>query len=260
MAIGKYLRRQWPEEVVEYIKANASMELKINEMWEMVNKQFGTSYTRDQIKGQYVRNHLPFASGIRHNLLLTDEQAEYLAGIILGRSSAECRDMINSKYGLSLTLAQIRSWKKNHKVSSGYDTRYRKGEKPWITGRKFPGRTNTGSFTAGHIADNNLPIGSERIHAGYLYVKVQDGEGNANWKRKAHVVYEQIHGELPEGMKIVTLDRNPNNTDPDNLLLITAEEHALANMQYGLAEDPEINRSVYTLAKLKSAIRKRKNG
>lgn len=257
MPRGRYQRRQWPEEIVDYIKANASADLKINDMQKKVNELFGTHYTREQIKGQYVRRRLPFARGVRHNLLLTDEQAEYLISIIPGRSSRDCAEIMNKKYGLNLTQAQIIGWKKNHKVTSGYDTRWRPGVKPWITGRRFPGRTNAGTWEKGHIAANNLPIGTERVHAGRLYVKVQDGMLNKNWKLKSYVVWEEANGPVPEGMRIVCLDRDPMNCDLSNLALVSCSELLRAN-NIGLAEDPEINKAIYTVAKLKTASGKRR--
>lgn len=257
MPTGKYMRQGWTAEIQQYIKDTASPKIKINRMVEMVNEKFGTSYEREQIKGFIYRNHLPFANGYRHNLLLTDEQAEYLASIIPGRLSDECARMMNEKYGLNLNRGQIRSWKKNHKVQSGYDTRWRKGQKPWITGMKLPGRTNRGTYTNGHISANNLPIGTERTHDGRIYVKVQDGCLNDNWKRKDRIVWEAAHGEMPEDMVIVHLDRDPMNCELDNLMLISRTEHVLSNTQIGLSNDPEINKVVYTISKLKTAMRRK---
>ena len=257
MPQGKYPRRQWPEEVIRFIVDNASENVKISAMAAAVNREFGTSYTLDQIKGQYVRRKLPFANGHRHNIIMTDEQAEYLASIIPGRPSAECAVMLNEKYDTSITPSQIRGWKKNHKTPSGYDARYRAGEKSWITGKKFPGRTNSGCFKAGHISANASPIGAERISEGYVLVKTGNGNRNRNWRPKHHLVWEEHNGPVPEGCRVVFLDGDRRNFDISNLALVTEQEMVYAAIHIGLTEDPEINRSVLAMAKLQATVRNR---
>lgn len=257
MPQGKYPRRQWPEEVIRYIVKNASEDVKISDMKDAVNRKFKTNYTRDQIKGQYVRRKLPFANGHRHNILMTDEMAEYLISIIPGRTSMDCVNMLNKKYGTHYTLAQIRTWKKNHKVQSGYDSRWRPGQPSWITGKKFPGRTNSGCWTEGHISANAVPVGTERITDGYTYVKVKDGYRQRNWRPKHHLVWEAHNGPLSEGYNVIFLDRNKQNFDINNLALVTDQELAYAARYYGMTDDPEINKSIVAASQLSAAIKNR---
>ena len=254
MPRGKYQRRQWPEEVIRFIVDNASEDVKISAMAAAVNREFGTNYTRDQIKGQYVRRKLPFANGHRHNLIMTDEMADYLVTIIPGRSSADCARMLNEKYGSSYTNAQIRGWKKNHKTPSGYSTRFRPGEKSWITGKRFPGRTNSGCFLAGHRSANAAPIGSERKSEKYTYVKVADGKKNRNWKAKHRMLWEEHNGPVPEGYNVIFLDGNPDNIVIENLALVSQQELYYAGVRRGLTDDQELNRSIIAAAKLDAAI------
>lgn len=74
-----------------------------------------------------------------------------------------------------------------------------------------------------------LPIGSETISAGKVYVKVADNPtisskssfgDNGNWLQKNRYVYEQRHGKIPEGYLLVALDGNRNNFDPDNFYAV----------------------------------------
>lgn len=50
---------------------------------------------------------------------LNDEQDAYLRSIAPGKSISECTDMLNARFGSQITLSQIRSYKNNHKISSG---------------------------------------------------------------------------------------------------------------------------------------------
>jgi len=69
------------------------------------------------------------------------------------------------------------------------------------------------------------PVGTETRHGDYIWVKCSDipYEKNSfyrNWKPKHRVVWEQHHGELPEGMTVVFLDRNHSNCDISNLYAV----------------------------------------
>lgn len=73
-----------------------------------------------------------------------------------------------------------------------------------------------------------LPIGTERIRSGYIWVKVkgekpEDGKkaGYVNWRQKAQIVYEQIHGPIPEGYLVVFLNHNTLDCRPENLYAVS---------------------------------------
>ena len=260
MPTGVYERKNspWTSELKQYASEMASKDITLVQLAEILSEKAGRKITYQQIKRLAYRQDLPFKRNTSHNIIMTDEQAEYLMSIIPGRSSEECRNMINEKYGLQLTLAQIRGWKKNHKTPSGYDTKFRPGEKSWITGKKLPGRTNSGCWTKGHRAANAVPIGEIRKHDKYWEIKIQDGHANDNWVPMHRYIYEKVHGKIPEGYKILFLDRNTDNLEPDNLVCVSAGELNVANHRYGLMRDqPELNRAILSAAKLSIEISKK---
>ena len=228
----------------------------IAEMVEALNKTYGTAYTYEQVKGYVYRHKIKFRRNVRHNLLITDEQAEILMRIIPGRSTAEASRLFEEETGVHLSRSQVSGWKKNHKCPSGYDTRYRPGHVSTYTTPK--GRINGGTFKKGHISANSAPIGTEDVRDGYLYVKIQNGHKNKNWKQKSHIVWEAAHGPVPEGMKIIFLDGDPMNCSLDNLELVSQGELSTMNLYYKLSKDKDINRAVLGMAKLKRAIAERK--
>lgn len=74
----------------------------------------------------------------------------------------------------------------------------------------------------GYTSWNSSPIGSERVCGNRVIVKVSDfptTEKNRmiNWKDKGHLVWEQHHGKIPEGHRLVYLDGNKMNFDISNL-------------------------------------------
>ena len=73
---------------------------------------------------------------------------------------------------------------------------------------------------------NAKPLLAEKIENGYLYVKVSMmGTRTKMWKRKQAYVWEQAHGKIPKGYKILFLDNNRQNCDLENLVLVSCEEH-----------------------------------
>lgn len=254
MPRGKWERGTWPDEIRTFIRENASDQIRMKDMQQMIRERFAKEYTYEQMKGYYFRNQMPYKRDTRHNLIMTDEMAEYLISIIPGRPAKECADLLNKKYGTSFSYLQIRGWKKNHKTPSGYSTRFRPGEKSWITGKRFPGRTNDGCFLPGHRSANAVPIGTERKSDGYTWVKIQDGHKNRNWKLKQRLVWEEHHGPIPDGYNVIFVDGNQDNFSIDNLELVSSQELLYAGVKRGLTDDQELNRSIIAAARLDAAI------
>ena len=257
MPKGVYPRKKWAEGFDEFAKSAVSAERTIESVRREANRRFGLNITYQQMKGYFYRNDLPFKRNVRHNRIITDEEAEFMAEIIPGKPSAEVARIMNEKYGRDLTANQVRGWKKNHRVPSGYDTKYRPGEPSWITGKRFPGRTNSGCWTNGHIAANNLPVGTIRKHGGYWYIKLEDGKHNENWSPIHKVIWEKENGPVPEGHRLIFRDGNKDNVNLDNLVCISTQDAAVAVLKYGLTNDPDINDAIFNVTKLKRKMKER---
>lgn len=70
----------------------------------------------------------------------------------------------------------------------------------------------------GQASHNYKPIGTERItDDGYLERKIHDGMPfKSRWRAVQLIRWEEIHGPLPKGMVLKSLDGNRLNTDPAN--------------------------------------------
>lgn len=83
----------------------------------------------------------------------------------------------------------------------------------------------------GEREKEQLPIGTERIVQGVVYVKVKNvpkeskglvvnGRTPPYWLPKHRKVWEDYHGEVPKGSFVVFLDQNRRNFNIDNLYCI----------------------------------------
>ena len=133
---------------------------RVSEVTKMLNEHFGTSFTEKQIDA-YKHNH-KLKSGIKPGRCLgscrkyTMEQIEYLREIAPGRGTDEIARMFNERWGTNYTRQQIQSIKKNYKIVSSWDTRFKKGHVPANKGTTgmFNVGGNIGSFSRGHRPDN----------------------------------------------------------------------------------------------------------
>ena len=261
MPRGVYPRKNslMSEEVKAWIHETASEEIKLKDLAQMAAEHFNKPIKYGNVKHLVYRDGLPFKRNTRHNILLTDEQAEHMREIIPGRSSKEIAQMMNERYSLQMTAEQVRAWKKNHKVSSGYDTRYRPGRSSWNSGRKFPGRTNSGCFTDGHEAENSLPIGSIRKHGGYWVKKTTNFAKNDNWEYLHRLIWEEANGPVPDDCIVIFLDGNKDNLDLENLMCVTRAAACIANNKYGTVKgEPELNRAILQVSQLRRTINEKK--
>ena len=135
----------------------------------MINKEFDTSFTRKQIH-YYKQNHKissgkkPWEFSKQREHLLTEEQDQYLRENVKGKTVMELAEMINQEFGTKLTAAQIKTYKKNHDIVSGVNTRFKKGQSPANKGKKMTKeiyqRCSSTMFKKGNMPINTQDIGT----------------------------------------------------------------------------------------------------
>lgn len=97
-------------------------------------------------------------------------------------------------------------------------------------GRIAPGERHSQSteFKRGQLARNKLPAGAVRerreTNTGLMRAWVKVAEPNV-WQKRAIVVWESVHGPLPQGQVVHHRDRNSLNDEPDNLVALTMTAH-----------------------------------
>lgn len=132
------------------------------------------------------------------------------------------------------TDACYRKWQKEHPINEGC---FKPGHVPANKGKKGIRVSPETEFKPGNIPPNTVPVGTciERDqHNGsgrkQAYIKIAEPN---KWKARALIVWEEHHGQLPEGMLLYHKDSDSLNDDIDNLEAITRAEN-LARMRANL--------------------------
>lgn len=242
---------------------------------EMLNEKFGLKLKKSQIR-YYRKNHNIRAGLVPWNYrssngqrIFSDEIEDFIKENCLNRSGTELTNMVNEKFGTNYKVQQITSFKKRKGLSSGLSTRFKKGCIPFSKGKKqieymsqeAIQKTIQTRFKKGNIPHNTRPIGAEKLTKdGYTLVKINDkpkGKKNENWILKERLIWEKKHGKkLPEDYRIVFLDGNKKNFDPDNLEAITIVEHGWLNRNGLRYKNAEATRIAVKLARQESKMNK----
>lgn len=197
----------------------------------------------------------------------TKEQEQFLIENNYGRYSNELAEMFNKKFGTSITARNIKTFRGNRKLNSGLTGRFEKGQKSWNKGRKWEeymskeGQANSRktTFKKGNKSWNCDPIGTEKwkhdheskSHSeGFLYVKVQDGTKQNNWKQKHRLIWEQAYGPIPKGHKVIFKDGNRHNIVLDNLALVSNSQMLIMNRNDLIYEEQELTETGINIAKI----------
>ena len=154
----------------------------------------------------------------------TKEQYEFIKDNAVGIGNAELTEMFNKYFNLNLSVDQIKGYKKNKKISSGLTGQFQKGNVPATKGKKIKQTEamKRTQFKKGQVPHNHMPVGSERVNgSGYLDVKI--AEPNV-WRAKHQIIWEEHHGPIPEGYRVIFADKDKSNLDIDNLILMTNQK------------------------------------
>lgn len=192
----------------------------------------------------------------------TIEQKSFILENAKGLTNAELTDIFNRKFETDLKASQIKAYKSNHAISSGLDGRFKKGQVSANKGKKMSReqyeKCKHTMFKKGKRPVNYRPVGSERVNVdGYVEIKVADP---GVWKLKHRVLFEQLHGKIPEGKNIIFADGNSLNLSADNLVMVGKEELVRLNQKHAIAKDADITKTAINLVRLKELIRKKKRG
>lgn len=159
----------------------------------------------------------------------TEEQGRFIRENIAGTDTNTLTNMLNDKFELNLDRKSIRAYIKNHKLKSGLDTTFKNGSVPYNKGVKgvCAKGCEKGWFKKGSNPHNHKHVGSERIDVqGYTLVKIK--EPNV-WRMKHRLLWEEFNGPIPEGHVLLFADRNKQNFDINNLILISRNQLKVMN-------------------------------
>ena len=204
----------------------------------------------------------------------TPEQRQFFIDFVPGHSHKEIAEEFNRRFNDDIPVRTVKSYISNNKLNTGRTGRYEKGHVPWSKGRELSperyARAAATMFKKGQSPPNKAKIGDESIDKyGYTWVKVSDfpyepGNPRKNWKLKQRLIWEQAHGPIPEGMRIIFLDGDKTNLVLDNLAMVPQKVLSRLNQNHLIYDDPEVTKSGIAIAEVLTKIgeleREKNNG
>ena len=161
----------------------------------------------------------------------SEVEKEFLRSFIPGHTYKEIVAEYNKRFSEPITETRVKGYMANHKINNGLTGRFKKGHIPANKGThpKTVGRMGETQYKKGNLPHNTKPIGYERISRdGYIEVKIAmrpgDTKDGHNFVGKHRLIWEEAHGPIPKGHKIIFLDGDKQNCNIGNLALVSNAE------------------------------------
>ena len=163
--------------------------------------------------------------------------------------------------GLNKSEAFLNDHKKSGRcrmIEHGKVTRFKKGDKPWNTGKKveIKGRMSETFFKKGNLPKNTLHDGAITIRSlkgrKYKWIRLD----LAKWDLLHRVLWRRHYGKIPKGLNVQFKDGDPMNCQIDNLELVTKREAMRRNTIHRYP--PEVKTAIRTISKLDRTIKNAK--
>lgn len=189
--------------------------------------------------------------------IMTEEMHQFVLSQAEGLSNTALTELVNAHFGSSLTLNQIKAYKKNHRISSGLDGRFKKGQaahnKNVKMSKDMYDKASATMFKKGHMPANHKPVGSERIDNkdGYIHVKTKEP---GTWQLKHRFLWEQHYGPIPKGKCLIFLNGDKTDIRLENLMLIDRKVNVRLNQSGLRFEDENRTRTAVGVGELMSAL------
>lgn len=213
-----------PEGLVEFVRENAEGRSS-RELAQMVNDVFGTSFTAEKIKS------FKAYRGIRSNIqpkpptVLPESVRAFVRENCQGVRYADMAELVRRQFGVSITNKQMRWFYQNNELKSCV-----------------------------RVNSNEAPLGTVIVDkAGYLRKKVATGR----WELLHRLLWEEVHGEIPEGCNVTFLDGDKSHVCIENLALITNEEQMIMTRDGLRFSDSRRTETGLLIAKVRVLARKK---
>lgn len=199
MGLKKYNIVKFTDEMHAWLQNNIETM-----KWEDLHTEFCKRFNVDiSLKGL---NRRCYTNGIykyyRHHY--TDEERLFLINNLADNTYLMLTDIFNKQFNTNVTLSSI--------------------QQQCLTFLKIKRGINK-------FAHNKIEIGSEVCKENdRILVKISDIGGNKrkeDWVDKHRMIYENLHGKIPENSMIIFLDSDHTNFDPENLYCIDRKIHII---------------------------------
>lgn len=258
---------KYPKEIYDFISKNAK-SMTDEEIANSLNKQYKEyDFTPQKVKA-YRKNHKIRTGRKKGNpkgcsLIYPDGLEEFVRANAPGKTTKELTDLINAKFGAgTITESKTRAYKKNHKIKSGVDCKFKKGVPSKMKGIscEMPKAAVAYQFKKGHKPHNFQEKGTiSKTTDGYLIIKISNnGTQRERWEFLHRYVWQKEKGEIPPGKMVTFLDGNKENCDIGNLALIDNDINLEMQRRKLRSQCAEITKTGIKVAELAQVVRKKK--
>lgn len=264
---------RYPESVHRFVK-EWCRTLSDEDMAEICNKYFGTSFTRKKMKC-FRYNH-GYNNGrrtwhTREELLemhYPEGMYDYIVEHSWGTPSKDLAEQVNELFGTNFNASKMKSFRQRYGIKSGLTGWYQRGHSPGNKGRKQSEycspealeKSKATQFKKGHRPANELPVGTIKVkHGGYAYRKKQmEGGQWERWEPLHRALWEEHNGPIPDGMQVIFKNRDKTDLRIENLMLISQGEKATMSKKGLWSEDPDLTETALNMIRLQQAAIKRR--
>lgn len=200
--------------------------------------------------------------------IFNEEEVEFIVNNYKGIDNQQLTDLLNNRFDKKYSREQVKNFKKRNKLNSGLTGQFEKGHVPFNKGRRAIEYLSIEQYDKQMkqflkdrrtTSPNLRPVGSTRRHRdGYWEIKVKNGKGKKSWVSLQRWLYEKEHGTIPDGHKIIFLDKNKDNLDLSNLACVSYDEALRLNQNHLLFENAELSKSGLALVKLERTISRKR--
>lgn len=202
----------------------------------MVAERYGITMTKGQLKA-YAKNHRivyghrDYVPPRKAFVAIPGFTAWFEANQA-GMTAVEMSMLARDELGISMTPAQAKAFRKNHKIASGRTGRFERGHVPFTKGKKLEEfaspegirRSSATRFRKGNRPHNWLPVGTISTKSdGYLWIKTAEPD---KWMQYQRWIWLQAGRTIPDGCLVTFLDGDNRNFNLDNLAVVTEGESA----------------------------------
>lgn len=229
-----------------------------------MKERFGIEMTESAVKAYKANKHInsgtkPGWDKGKSPRAFPEQVARYIEEHHKGVGYQDMADLVNKTFGTNYAGSQMKGFYHNHGLNSGLTGRFQKGHIPANKGKKgmqmHPNAIAT-QFKKGNVPTRTLPVGTViKRGDGYLWRKVADPN---KWKQEHRIRWEEKHGPIPKGKKLIFLDGDRSNADLDNLQLVDDCVELEMTRRRLWSNDPEMTKTGALIAEINTKVYKRK--
>lgn len=264
-------KKIYPPELEDFVREGFKTHTA-RQLVPLIKDNLGIEITHGQLRAYIQNRHIRGGRrGKRHPELkiFPPEIDGFIRDNLKGTGPKEMTGLVNSRFGTSYTVGQLKAFYSRNKLNSGLSGRFKKGRVPENKGKTWgeymspeaQEAARKTQFKKGRVPMNGVaPIGELRLRNDVAkgrkqkpYYAQKVAQPNV-WRPKHRVEWEEHNGPIPKGCDISFADGDTLNWHIENLVLETRAQNAVKNNLGIRGHDAESAGMANALADLKMAV------